>query len=355
MDQSGAAFRRIAARVESLEGAHTPSVFPAAPKADLNLSHWIHDLPRQRAQALAAYNGAPTAVSNLSGGSVQWVRDDVYEIEVQDTAKLHWVPAQHTDFLTLTIFTSIPRDRVDDVLALSESVSYRSPNRLSARCHFMGANYATLALAMQVMRREVDPVEARRRYGPMIEATLDARMMVDPTSGERVVIGVANIQDYASALGFDFILFDGVPTQLGPVMRGSRNRLEPAERPNSPMPIDEGDDHREIEQTVTALHLNGLHSEAQVLKDAVEQLQMHLIAGIAVGKRRRTRKAIVRVRDRAQQTLDQVGTAQRTLENLNSKNKKLNMVVAETVVIFKNITPQLQKLIKDLNGQLDQI
>lgn len=70
---------------------------------------------------------------------------------------------------------SVPAARVDDVRALSESVGYDSLRKeLSASCHFLGANVATLFLCMQVAEGKTSLVEARRQYGPSIKATLGA-------------------------------------------------------------------------------------------------------------------------------------------------------------------------------------
>ena len=139
---------------------------------------WGNLLAEQRLLALVPRLGQPAAVNMDAGGFAVFGAENLREtgfvrIEIGDVAALHLVPAPHVDFMRAVIRAEVPADRVDDVRALSDSVAYDVARReLSATCHFMGANMATLWLAKRVASGRMSLVEARRSYGPAINQTL---------------------------------------------------------------------------------------------------------------------------------------------------------------------------------------
>lgn len=144
---------------------------------------WRSPLAKKRYLALTEFLGPPKAAGEDSSGNFAvWIsrgkneesEPGWYRIELRDRARLHWVPQPHVDFLKLTIHRPVPAHRLDDVLRLSQSLSYEpTTGRLSAMCHFMGANIATLALALDLVDGRYDLHEAHRVYGPMIASTLN--------------------------------------------------------------------------------------------------------------------------------------------------------------------------------------
>ncbi len=144
--------------------------------------HWHSPLAKKRFLVLSEFLGSPNSVGQDSSGNFAvWIARNKtsedqtgwYQIELRDRVRLHWVPQAHVDFLKLTIHRYIPSHRLDDVRKLSQSVSYEpSTGRLSAMCHFMGANVATLALALDVCDGRYSLDEAHRVYGSVIASTL---------------------------------------------------------------------------------------------------------------------------------------------------------------------------------------
>ena len=107
------------------------------------------------------------------------------QITLRDEEVYHDKPKPHCDFLYATIPYMVPHDKLQDVLALSESVSYDALKReLTARCHFMGANVATLLLATKIATGEAT-------LGKIIETdayktNIMATMPLDPKNKEHV-------------------------------------------------------------------------------------------------------------------------------------------------------------------------
>lgn len=154
------------------------------PVAQLNIAatdQWKHSAPRVRfamlREQLNQRQPPPTILfTNRPGGFAifQSAPDerDWWEIEIRDSPVIHWVPSLHIDYMKLTIKMPLPAHRVQDVLSISRSISYEpTTDRLSAMCHTMLANVATLALVADVVDGVIDPVEARREYGPRIKST----------------------------------------------------------------------------------------------------------------------------------------------------------------------------------------
>ena len=107
------------------------------------------------------------------------------QIVLRDEEVYHDKPAPHCDFLYASIPYMVPNNKIQDVLALSESVSYDALKReLTARCHFMGANVATLLLATKIATGELT-------LGEVIEADAYKRqitetMPMDPKNAEHI-------------------------------------------------------------------------------------------------------------------------------------------------------------------------
>ena len=143
----------------------------------LNLK-WNNKLAIDRVDYLINYaKRNPDGYDQKLGGFAIWNDLGNYKrIEVRDEMALHMVPAIHVDFMRSIIDYPMSSDKIDDVRSLSESVQYDNlRHELSASCHFVGANVATLYLAILVASGEKTVIEARRMYGPAIKSTLDPK------------------------------------------------------------------------------------------------------------------------------------------------------------------------------------
>lgn len=132
--------------------------------------------------------GAPDHIDKSPGGLAIWREDTLkgrgvplVEIVLKDESIAHMSPAPHRDYLYATYKLKIPRDRIGDVLALSDSVTYDTlKQEITTRCHFMGANYATLYLSSLIANGTMGKDVARDMYGPAIMQTVPGHATYDP-------------------------------------------------------------------------------------------------------------------------------------------------------------------------------
>jgi hypothetical protein len=67
------------------------------------------------------------------------------------------------------MYMDIPSDKVNDVLALSESIGYDTMKKeIYARCHFMSANLVSLYLAKQIANGHKNLAHAQQEYVVLI-------------------------------------------------------------------------------------------------------------------------------------------------------------------------------------------
>jgi hypothetical protein len=135
--------------------------------------------PGKRLLDLYEELGPPSILDPRSGGLAIWYKRDLdhsptgkcfEEIMIRDEQIPHGNPANHTDFLYTQYKLCVPEDLVEDIRSLSTSVVY-DPLKcwIRARCHFLGANVATLFLAKKIATREISGKAARSEYGNQIK------------------------------------------------------------------------------------------------------------------------------------------------------------------------------------------
>ncbi len=118
--------------------------------------------------------GLPSILDSRSGGVAIWDEEDLQKqnscftrIELRDEQVPH---KDHTDFLYAYMSLDIPDELICKILNLSESISYDPlKNEIRARCHFMGANVATLYLAKKIVIGEISLEEAKANYKIYVE------------------------------------------------------------------------------------------------------------------------------------------------------------------------------------------
>lgn len=151
--------------------------------------------PAERYPDLIKKFGEPDLIDKNPGGVAIWKRSTLRErghcwerVEIHDEQIPHTKPAPHTDFLYTWYRLDVPDDKVTDVLSLSESVTYDPLKRVvRARCHFTGANNATLVLAKKIATGEITLQQAKTSYGPYIMATAPTSATYDPKAEESYV------------------------------------------------------------------------------------------------------------------------------------------------------------------------
>jgi hypothetical protein len=117
-----------------------------------------------KSEGFAAWN----YVTIPLGGGKNVVFD---EWKIIDEEIPHIVPAPHNDFFYVKYDLFVPDERVEDVLSLSESITYdRLTKHVTARCHFMPANIVSIYLASRIANGTKPARHARQEYGVLIKA-----------------------------------------------------------------------------------------------------------------------------------------------------------------------------------------
>lgn len=124
------------------------------------VSAWIHEKPQLRFNDIKREFGRPDYVGNVPGGAAVWLNPKFYRrISLVDEETPHGCPSPHEDYVSATIHMPIPnKTTLIKILGISESLWYDQLKvELTARCHFMGANVATLLLASEVILYHTEP------------------------------------------------------------------------------------------------------------------------------------------------------------------------------------------------------
>lgn len=119
--------------------------------------------PKERYPDVVKEFGSPCFVDPRSGGRAVWtskkLKNTPYdEIIIRDEEIPHCCPAIHVDFLSSAVCVEIKdKLKLNQVLGITKSIWYdQLKNQLWARCHFMGANVATLVLATDILLNKTE-------------------------------------------------------------------------------------------------------------------------------------------------------------------------------------------------------
>ena len=121
---------------------------------------WKNEKPIQRYMDLIDEFGNPNI---LNKSMAIWNKDvaPYNEIILKDEEIPHCCPEPHYDFLYSSISVKMNPLQKLVILAISKSVWYDElKQELWARCHFMGANVATLVLATRILQLDDDDLDA---------------------------------------------------------------------------------------------------------------------------------------------------------------------------------------------------
>lgn len=116
--------------------------------------------------------GKPVFSVNVPRGMVYWKTRGLFaEHILKDEAVKHCVPASHVDFFYSSVKFYVPPDMLKRVLSISGSINYDGLKKLlTARCAGMGANLATLYLAMALVSGKMSFQDIKKKglYGKYI-------------------------------------------------------------------------------------------------------------------------------------------------------------------------------------------
>ena len=151
-----------------------------------NINNFVNELPKERYPDLVKEFGEP---DNTEKGTIYWYnKKGLYNrVVLKDEAIQHCSPTKHYDFLYSTIPVYLPLSTVCQVLSISKSIYYDQLKReLTVRCHFTGANIATIYLALKVATGQltVDNIKALDSYKQTIMATMDNSAFRDKLESE---------------------------------------------------------------------------------------------------------------------------------------------------------------------------
>jgi hypothetical protein len=133
---------------------------------------WTSKLALQRYEDISTSLGPPDWISARTGGGAGW-EDATLEkkglifssIRVMDEAVRHTSPMEHCDCLRVSVSVNIPLGYLHDVLGVSESIIYdRLKQKLSVRCHFIGAAIAALNAALDTIYHDLGRDKVSARY-----------------------------------------------------------------------------------------------------------------------------------------------------------------------------------------------
>ena len=152
--------------------------------------------PKERYKDIVKEFGQPDVINPDKGGGAIWFTKSLQEklfpyerIQILDEAIPHNKPSPHVDFLYTWFKLPILHKTKDeferklhDILNLSKSVSYDPLTQLiQVRCHFMGANRATLVLAILISTGHLSlrKIESNNLYSKFIMKTVSTHPSYD--------------------------------------------------------------------------------------------------------------------------------------------------------------------------------
>lgn len=149
--------------------------------------------PKDRMDDVVKEFGNPDTCDANAGGGATWYKYSLqkkgkpYEMIVMlDEAIPHYKPTPHADFLYTWVKMKIDKKSIrDQVLGLSDSVSYDQLKQvLQVRCHFMGANKATIVLAIKIVTGELTlkQIQDNNLYAKYIFRTVNGHKLYDPNA-----------------------------------------------------------------------------------------------------------------------------------------------------------------------------
>lgn len=170
-----------------------------------SVSNWYNKRPKQYFTKCLEMFGKPTALSNKKHGFAYWNTKGLFEEHLlRDEDVKHCVPRIHHDYFYSSVIFYVPENRVFDVMKISGSLNYDGLKKmLTARCGGIGANYATLYLAMKVSNSDmsINKVKKDDLYPKMISGKV---MKTEEMEKEMIKMKKENHKKFKKELKQDF-------------------------------------------------------------------------------------------------------------------------------------------------------
>jgi hypothetical protein len=167
--------------------------------------NWIHSRPKKYYDECVKMFGKPTALSREKYGFAFWKTKGLFEEHIlRDEDVKHCVPAPHHDYFYSSVKFFVPPEKVWDVLKISGSLSYDGLKKtLTARCGGIGANYATIFLAMLVANGllSIKEVKKSEMYSKLIREEI---MSHDEMRKLMIEMKRENNKKYKKQLKYDY-------------------------------------------------------------------------------------------------------------------------------------------------------
>ena len=129
------------------------------------MNKWKHKLPRETYPIAVKNLGKPFFAANIPHGMAYWKTKGLFsEHLLRDEEVKHCVPGNHYDYFYSSIKFYVPPEMIKRVLSISGSINYDGLKKLlTARCASIGANIATLYLAMALVSGKMSIQDIKRK------------------------------------------------------------------------------------------------------------------------------------------------------------------------------------------------
>ena len=137
---------------------------------------WKNNRPKKYYEKCVEMFGEPTALASEKYGFAIWKTRGLFEEHIlRDEDIKHCVPAPHHDYFYSSVKFFVSPNKVWDVLKITGSLTYDGLKKtLTARCGGIGANIATIYLAMLVANDliKIGDVKKSKMYSLLIRAEI---------------------------------------------------------------------------------------------------------------------------------------------------------------------------------------
>lgn len=173
----------------------------------MSVSKWKHEKPKKYYKVAVKLFGKPSFTANVPNGMAYWKTkgNNVFsEHLLRDESIKHCVPANHIDYFYSSVKFYVPPDMIKRVLSISGSINYDGLKKLlTARCAGIGANIATLYLAMLLVsgKKSIQDIKRKGLYASYIR---EEPMSYAQMKKDMVVMKAKNNKKYKKELEAPF-------------------------------------------------------------------------------------------------------------------------------------------------------
>lgn len=173
-----------------------------------SVSNWHYKRPKAYYNKCIKLFGSPLFTANVRHGHALWKTRGLFtqHLLIDEDVK-HCVPRPHRDYFYSSVLFFVPETKLCDVLKISGSLLYDGLKKeLTARCGGIGANYATIYLAMLVAsgKMSINDVKKQDMYPRMIRGEIIPHSEM---AKKMMVLKRSNNKKYSKEIKQDFASF----------------------------------------------------------------------------------------------------------------------------------------------------